>query len=110
MTETEIAWVAGFLEGEGSFGVYSRRSGYRYLLLQVSSTDRDVLERLRSVVGHGSICGPVNQKHPRNRSTWSPEYRYSTSSTTKLPVLLNAILPYMGERRASKIREMMAAL
>jgi len=75
-TDTDVAWCAGFFDGEGSVKYYrqvpdksTRRVG-RVILCSVSqnSDNIEVLEFFQSVVGFGKILGPYptesgNTKH-----------------------------------------------
>jgi hypothetical protein len=51
------AWLAGFLEGEGFFSCQVR-AGYGRIMIGVTSTDRDVVERLARLVPRSRIYGP----------------------------------------------------
>ena len=57
MTETDLAWAAGFIDGEGSINVVPvwvrghKRSGLFRLQISVSGTVRKPLERLQSLFG-----------------------------------------------------------
>lgn len=58
-TQIELAWSAGFLDGEGSFGTYkesSSTSKYRYRI-QCAQVHREPLDRLQAALG-GSVRGP----------------------------------------------------
>ena len=66
LTLKEIAWLAGLLEGEGSFGAYVK--GSQSPCIQFSMCDKDVLERAANMLG-----GPVKD-HPydqRRHPNWS---------------------------------------
>jgi hypothetical protein len=55
----ELAWAAGFLDGEGHFGRH-RRKGARpggRLAIQVAQQDRRPLDRLQAILG-GRVYGP----------------------------------------------------
>jgi hypothetical protein len=62
LTDVEVAWIAGLLEGEGHFAPKA---------IIVNMTDRDVLERLAALTG-GRLNGPYTYK---NRPTSKPYYR-----------------------------------
>ena len=57
LSEIEIAWLAGLLEGEGNFGL-DARSAKRYKVstappspfLRISMTDQDIIERVSKLV------------------------------------------------------------
>ena len=54
---SEIAWAAGFFDGEGNTCVQRGRSG-PYLAVNLSQNDRRTLERFISAVGAGKVYGP----------------------------------------------------
>lgn len=45
MTQIELAWLAGWLEGEGSFYYILSHGNSPRILIQVFSTDIDVLQK-----------------------------------------------------------------
>jgi hypothetical protein len=47
MKPIELAWLAGILEGEGSF-IKPVPSAPRLAVVRISTTDRDVVERARA--------------------------------------------------------------
>jgi hypothetical protein len=52
--ETDLAWAAGFFDGEGSVSVVQRPHGtYWYPLVQVGNKDGTTVERFREIVGTG---------------------------------------------------------
>lgn len=103
MTDPELAWVAGLLEGEGCFLLVPKRtkSGGSYFSARVSCnmTDLDVLQRLQSLIG-GRICGPYNDNPSRHKD----HYRWNLHRRGEIEVLLRALLPLMGTRRSEKIK------
>jgi hypothetical protein len=50
---SDLAWAAGFIDGEGTISVYSRadRVGEFKVLLQAVNTNRTALDRLQSMFG-----------------------------------------------------------
>lgn len=106
-SETDIAWAAGLLEGEGSFIVRAVKADGRRRRMSVSieMSDEDVIERIAAVFG--SSTSNVTTVQPRKDGwsrTWSK--RWNGAEAEKV---MRAVLPYMGERRAAKIRECLAA-
>ena len=93
MTDTEVAWTAGLFEGEGC--IFQGKP--TTILLQLTSTDEDVVRRFATVVGLGNFrkkkTGPlVNRK---------PQYLWGCSTGDAL-YLLNRWLPWFGSRRTEK--------
>ncbi len=70
MTEFEVGYLAGIIDGEGSIALYSRgeRSGRRrpVPVITIVSTDRELLEYIAALVGRGSI---------RARKTDNPNWK-----------------------------------
>lgn len=98
--DEELHWVAGLLEGEGCFTPKSRKLRDRTSfnpLIQVTSTDRDVLERLVSLVG-GRIGGP----YPTRRETHRPTYQWQFAGE-RARELMVLVRPLMFERRQKQI-------
>lgn len=62
MTEIEVAWLAGLLEGEGSFGL-DTRALHKYKVstappapyIKISMVDKDVIERVAVLVNKNSF-------------------------------------------------------
>jgi hypothetical protein len=71
----ELAWAAGFLDGEGNFGFYNHvtrqtKKGLRtYAALNVTAAqiERRVLDRLKKAVGAGHVNGPYNKRRPNSK-------------------------------------------
>jgi hypothetical protein len=106
ITEAEVAWVAGVLEGEGYFGVYRARGGSQTrLTVACEMTDEDVIRRLREITGLGSIH--VGKTRDPN---WKPTWRWSVQSVEGAQEVARAVRPWMGARRTARIDEMLAVV
>jgi hypothetical protein len=68
----ELAWAAGFFDGEGCFS-YQERACYG--VATISQIDVRVLERFRDAVGMGTIYGPYDYKYP-GRMSKKPQWNY----------------------------------
>jgi hypothetical protein len=108
MTEVELAWVAGLLEGEGCFfPIEYKTKGYRpytYARVAVLMTDLDVLQRLQELTGIGHSDGPTPRKDPRHKPIW----HWVASENKESITLMRAVYPLMGERRRARIDEVLA--
>ena len=67
---TELAWAAGFFDGEGN-AHFCRNS--RTVGLSVTQTSLPELQRFQSTLGVGRVYGPYINKGPRNNPHW--QYR-----------------------------------
>lgn len=70
MRATELAWCAGFLDGEGYFAFSQHSGGRGQMKIQVSQIDRRPLDRLAASLG-GTVRGPYVVKNPNGRPQWS---------------------------------------
>ncbi len=101
MTAEEIAWLAGFLEGEASFGAYNQTKGRPNLRVSVKTTDRDVIEKVANFMD--TKCYRRADDRPRHTDCWE-----TSANGLKAENVMLTILPWMGERRAEKIRACLA--
>jgi hypothetical protein len=67
----ELAWAAGFFDGEGHVGFVERTCDMQ---IGISQNTRDVLIRFRAAVGRGSVTGPY---HKARGGAKNPHYRFS---------------------------------
>lgn len=104
-TESEWAWVAGIIEGEGCLR-YSEQSirGYWSTEVRVRMTDLDIIERLRDVTGVGNVLGPYIRPKPRK-----PIYEWRVSKKLDARLVLQNVRPWLGRRRGAKADLILAA-
>jgi hypothetical protein len=98
-----IAWIAGFIEGEGCFKVGRKKNRTtRTIRMELVTTDQDVALKCRDLIGFGNVY-----VYPNGRL--KTQYRYNVNKELEVYALMCAIYPFMGERRKAKIRECIAA-
>ena len=99
MTEVELAWVAGLLEGQAAF----LREDDLGLRVQVELRDGAVLERLRDLTGLGTVSGPFPDEFAREK----PElyHRYVIGEARGLVALLGALQPHFGDTTRQRVHE-----
>jgi len=97
MTNEEIGWLAGLLEGEGCFSTYQKLPR-----ISVAMTDRDVIERVAMLL-------EVNARGPYQRKNGTKPVFAATAIGYRAERIMRAILPFMGERRSEKIRSVLQA-
>lgn len=97
MTEVEIAWLAGLIEGEGSLALHRGASA----TLAVLMTDEDVIRKLHAVSGCGRVTGPYQHSNPNARPTWL----WAVRRVSDLRPLLTALAPHMGIRRSVRFAQ-----
>jgi hypothetical protein len=100
--EADVAWAAGLFEGEGSFGV--RANGT--VLLSLASTDKDVIDRFRSVVGTGRLSSQAPGRNKRNKRLW----RVDVVQVDDVLRITRMLYPWLGSRRRSRADEAVAVI
>lgn len=98
MSEAEAAWVAGLFEGEGWVGLVAQK----YPAVMVNMTDRDVVEKLRVLVGAGKVLTSVPAQP--NRKT---VYRWNKAGHAFVEDLFLQLEPWLCERRSQRFRDVL---
>lgn len=96
MSQVDAAWVAGLFEGEGCITWTERGQAG----MTVSSTDRDVIERLHAVVGFGSVVA----KQPRTQNR-KPYWLWKVGSQEGFLAVADQIEPFLMSRRTARLEE-----
>ena len=98
----KLAWISGLLEGEGSFLVI-RPGKYKYPAVQICMTDKDVMKKYQLCL-HDILNVDIPRlyihEYKRNKTVYMHHLRGNRALQ-----LMNLLLPFMGERRSIKIKE-----
>jgi len=100
-TREEIIWLAGLLEGEGSFQILSQPQ-YR---IELGMTDKDVVERAQKIMG-----GTMRVREQNQSEKWNTVYMLQNSRRLEVHEILCAILPFMGQRRQQRIQQLIEGI
>ena len=103
MKNTELAWLAGLLEGEGCFWLRKPRGARQSCspYLAVSMTDKDVVERVAKIFGV-----QVKKKPDQRKAHYKPCWTVQASGP-RAALWMNRMLPFMGMRRTARINEVL---
>lgn len=97
----EIAWAAGFFDGEGCATVRSNGGGkYLYLRLVISQNDTEVLERFMHAVGVGYILGPT---HYKDKSL--PMYQWQVNRNADVMSVIDLLMPLLSSKKKKQIAD-----
>lgn len=97
MSETDWAWFAGIIDGEGHLG-FGRlaRSGVPQCMLQITNTDIKMLQRIETLVKTLGIQPKIHcWQWNRPDCKWKPAYKIVLSSKAQLCQLLPRVRPYL---------------
>lgn len=103
LPDLDIAWLAGLLEGEGSFMMARNNVGgrtYRYPKITVNMTDKDVIASAAKMFGTSVYVMP--QYNPNLKPQWR-----ATVQGSRAAALMRAVLPWMGNRRSARIGQIL---
>lgn len=92
MKDTDLAWAAGIVDGEGSIGLYPKTRSSWQFSLQIASTDPHMVPELAGMFGGRVYCLEPRQQQSRRQLGWwvtGPE-------AVKLVALL---LPHLRTKR-----------
>jgi hypothetical protein len=99
----DLLWLSGLLEGEGYFGCCADqdRKGVHRLSVELSMTDRDVVERVAHLFG--STLYRCNPRPHQNKVV----YRASIHGGVKAAKFMLALMPFLGQRRKQRIEKIL---
>jgi hypothetical protein len=90
-TKEELAWVAGFMEGEGHIGICQDvKRGHCFLQITASSISKDLLENMQRLFG-GNI---IQANHAGYKPRYNHLFRWYTQCDKAVDVL-KAIEPFI---------------
>ncbi len=108
LEETTITWIAGLLEGEGTFSIDKRSRdevagtpSTVSVILRMS--DKDVVQKFANYVKKNVIM--IKQTKKEIAEGRKPMYSCYFGDRSTCYYILTKILPYMGERRSKEIRK-----
>ena len=109
MDRTELAWAAGFWDGEGSAWLAQpegRRTAQPYARINQASSVGipEVLVRFREIVGVGRISGP-DMKDGRE-----PLFRWVVSSRPDVERLAELVSPWLGDVKRRQLADVIGPL
>ena len=92
ITEAQVAYVAGFYEGEGTFCIVEDSNHkHRHPTISAGQENIEPLVYILKVMGLGRIT-----------SGHSPKYRHSVSGRQSMMDFIKMIYPYLRSRRTKK--------
>jgi hypothetical protein len=97
----DLAWIAGLLEGEGSF-IANRSGGSSYPVIKVEMCEQEVIERA------AGLLDTTVWFVPPGTEGWRPTY-VAQIAGHRAAEWMRALRPYMGRRRTAAIDAALSA-
>jgi hypothetical protein len=101
LTKEEKAYIAGFMDGEGSIGLYEkRREGHIYGFaprITVSNTNSDVVRWLFDLFG-GSLCH-VDRSQDAGKEKWRGVWQWQLEHNHTINIFLQMIQPWLRNKQ-----------
>lgn len=103
MNDTQLGWLAGIYEGEGSCGLYgpygTGRNQHERIMLSIVSTDHDVLDAVLDLTGCGSIM-LTRKATDSTKALW----KWQISARKDVTRICTILYPLLHARRQSQMK------
>jgi hypothetical protein len=100
---TDIAWLAGIIDGEGNVGIYNR-----YACVQITNNDSAIIQRAERIIQTITNCSSKTSSSKRlnrwNRTYWL----HSRGGTQSTHLILTTVLPYLTGRKRQIAEKVLA--
>lgn len=99
----ELAWAAGFFDGEGSISCSETKrvhSNGRALKLGIAQVDPRPLERFVKIFGIGKVNGPYNPS-----SKGRPYYEFATTKFEDVQAVIGMLWKFLSPPKREKAKE-----
>lgn len=104
-TDAEIAWAAGFFEGEGYFtsSRHQLKDGLRhYPHVGINNTNLEMLQRFHRIVGVGAITVRSVAYSPFNAK---PQWKWMAGKRKEAEHVRDLLLPWLSQARRDRAAE-----
>jgi hypothetical protein len=103
LTDRDLGWLAGLLEGEGCFSLIHENNPSKSTVpdVRVQMTDRDVVERA------AELMGGLKVHRLRKRGNQRLDSYVASTRGKRAKEIMELVRPLMGERRGARIDELL---
>jgi len=104
LTETQKAYLAGYLDGDGYVGMTFLKGKNHYgeirIEVNISSTSKKTIKEIREIVGYGIIDEKKRSKKDKiKHPTWRNYYIWRINTQKEIYDFISQILPYSKTRK-----------
>lgn len=105
MLQTDLAWLAGIWEGEGSILLYSRTHSDKRIQITpnvvMSNSDIHIVNKCRKIIEEMGCNFSWREYKPKGKETYLTQYKISSAHAGNIKIFLEHILPYLvGNKKA----------
>ena len=93
MSKTTAAYLAGFLDGEGSFGIRKSQDKYYVSRVRATNTNKEIIEWMHKSFGGSLYFRDFKSETLRNAWTWTLEGK-------SIVLFLKKVIPYLKIKKA----------
>jgi hypothetical protein len=111
MDTHEVAWAAGFFDGEGNIRakrVNWKERSYLYPVIFVPQIHPYVLERFKRAVGFGKISGPFTSCS-RDGITRQPQWVYEVFAFEQVQAVCISLYPWLSPVKRAQVSDALLA-
>lgn len=106
LDERDRYWLAALLEGEGSFGCSYANTPRPSPLIEVTTVDADVIQRVHGLWHHRYDVAVNIHVRPPRREGYQAQYHLAAHGAAARAIMAD-IAPIMGQRRRQRIAEVL---
>ncbi len=107
MDREGLAWVAGFMDGEGSFA-YARNGQYAKVIAHATQKDRRPLDRMVRILGFGKVYGPYDRAANRMMPA-SIHHAFQIQRFEHVQALVAMLWPFLSEPKRQQAKAVLIA-
>lgn len=105
MQDTDLAWLAGIWEGEGSILLYSRPVNDKRIQITpcvtMTNTDVAIVNKARKIIEEMGCNFSWREYKPKGKESYKVCYKINSAHAGNIKIFLENILPFMhGEKKA----------
>lgn len=103
--KTELAWAAGFFDGEGcvTYVRHQKKQTTRALRINITQRHDEVLHRFKAAVRSGSVNGPYDAVGRKNSL-----FTYQITKQAEVKRVFKLLKPYLGSIKRQQFEETIA--
>ena len=105
MNTHELAWAAGFYDGEGSTSFLVSKEGARRIKICVGQKDRRALDRFHTAVGVGKIALRTHSGHVDGYKLKTRQlFHFETGKFEDIQHIVASLWPWLGEVKRAQAK------